>query len=183
MIAKLLKKTVLFLALGLIILTSCQEQNTADKAKNQRAQIEEMEQHLFEIREQTLDLVLADSMILLYKKYAIEYPNDSASVDYLFKSAEVEMGINKNQDCLNTLTLIQNSYPDNEIIPTVLHFKAFVYDDKFQEFDKARACLDELINNYPEDRLIENAIGYRNMIGKDPQELFRKADSTQAVAQ
>jgi tetratricopeptide (TPR) repeat protein len=178
---KTLRNSILFMTLALFILTSCQQQTTAEKAADLRNEISKLQQQLFENRTEAMDLVKADSMIMLYKKYAITYSNDTLAVDYLFKAAEVEMGVNKNEDCIATLTLIQNKYPDNEIIPMVLHFKAFVYDDKFEDFDKARATLDELIENYPNNSLIENAKAYRNMIGKDPAELFEKADSAAVV--
>jgi len=176
-----LTQSVLFMILGMMIFTSCEQQKPAVKAKNLRDEINNLQSVLFDNRNQTLDMVKADSMVLLYKKYAIEFPNDTMSAQYLFKAAEVEMGIDKNKNCIATLSLIQQRYPDNEIIPMVLHFKAFVYDDKLHDYDKARACLDELIEKYPENSLIENAKAYREMIGKDPAELFEKADSTAAI--
>jgi TolA-binding protein len=124
-----------------------------------------------------LDMDKADSMVDLYFEYVEEFPDDTLSVRYLFKAAELQMGMNKNLECINTLTKLQDNYPDCGIMPMVLHFKAFVYDDKFQDFDKARACLDELITKYPNDPLVPNAKAYREMIGKDPNEVFRQNDS------
>lgn len=162
---------------GIVVLVSCQESNNQNSVDVLKEKVETYQTQLFQDRNQPLDITKADSMIALYKDFASQYPEDSVSVEYLFKAAEVEMGMNKNDDCINTLSLIQSTYPNHDIIPMVLHFKAFVYDDKFQDFDKARASLDELIEKYPEDKLIENAKAYRDMIGKDPEELFRRADS------
>lgn len=167
--------------LGVGVLVSCQGSNGEDGAVILKDKVEAYQDQLFQNRNQPLDIAKADSMIMLYKDFASQYPEDSAAVEYLFKAAEVEMGMNKNEDCIGTLSLIQNKYPNHIIMPMVLHFKAFVYDDKFEDFDKARACLDELIQNYPDDKLIENAKAYRDMIGKDPEELFRRADSAQVA--
>ena len=100
------------------------------------------------------------------------------SVEYLFRAAEIQMGLNKNEECIKSLSFIQKRYPNSKIMPMLLQFKAFVYDDKLQDFDNARACIDELIEKYPESELIPNAKAYRVMIGKNPEEVFRSMDTT-----
>ena len=165
------------LALFAIIFTACGSSGKSETEADLMTQISTMEAGLYNSSNGILDMVKADSMVDLYEAFVAAFPSDSLSPRYLFKTAELQMGMNKNEDCIATLSRIQNEYPDCAFMPTVLHFKAFVYDDKFQDYDKARACLDELIEKYPDDPLIPNAKAYRNMIGKDPNEVFKQQDS------
>ena len=177
MIMRLLKSWVIMLSVSMFIITSCQQTDVKKEAKDLRSEINNLEKELMQ-GTQTLDIVKGDSMVYLYKRFAVEYPNDSMSVEYMFRAAEIQMGLNKNKECIATLNDIQRIYPDAKIMPILLQFKAFVYDDKFKAYDDARACLDELITKYPDNALVENAKAYRNMIGKDPNEMFQELDST-----
>ena len=171
-----------FALITLLFLTSCQTEVKKELTiEDHRMEVEQYQKELFSAEYTALDVFKADSMILLYKSYAEEYPEDSMSIQYLFKAAEVQMGIDKDLDCIATLSQIQNTYPDSKIIPMLLQFKAYVYDEKLHEYEKAIMIMDELIENYPDDKLIPNAKAYRDMIGKDPQELFQRADSTQSI--
>ena len=176
----ILKTWVAVLSISMLVLTSCEQTSVKNEAKDMRSELNRLEKELMQ-GNQTLDLVKGDSMVVLYKKFAVKYPNDSMSVEYLFRAAEIEMGMDKNEECIATLNNIQRLYPNSEKIPLLLQFKAFVYDDKFKAYNKARACLDELIENYPDNVLVENAKAYRNMIGKDPNEMFQELDTTQTA--
>jgi len=173
----LLRNSIIVLGLSMFVFVSCQQTDVKKEAKDLRTELNTLQKELM-ANPQTLDAVKGDSMVLLYKKYAIKYPNDSMSVEYLFRAAEIQMGLNKNEECIKSLSYIQKTYPNSKVMPMLLQFKAFIYDDKFNDFDKARACMDELIENYPESELIPNAKAYRNMIGKNPEEIFGKMDST-----
>jgi outer membrane protein assembly factor BamD (BamD/ComL family) len=176
----ILKIWIAVLGISMLVLTSCQQKSVKNEAKDLRANLNRMEKELMQ-GNQTLDLVKGDSMVVMYKKFAVQYPNDTMAVEYLFRAAEIEMGMDKNQECIATLNDIQRMYPNSEKIPLLLQFKAFVYDDKFKAYNKARACLDELIEKYPDNVLVENAKAYRNMIGKDPNEMFQELDTTQTT--
>jgi len=174
---KFLKKSILFIGISTVVLISCQQQSSAtDEAADLRSKLNNLQSRLMKSN-QELDMEKADSMVYLYKKYAVMYPNDSLTVEYLFHAAQVQMGMNKNNECIETLNFIQEKYPDAKVMPMLLQFKAFIYDDKFKDYDKAKESLDELIEKYPESELIPNAKAYREMIGKDPEEIFSKSDS------
>ena len=164
----------------MITFVSCNESKVVETPETLGAKIDNLQAELFSDNTKAIDIVKADSMIDMYLQYAETFPEDSSAVEFLFKAAEVQMGIEKNMECISTLSQIQNKYPEANILPMVLHFKAFVYDDKLKDYDKARASLDELIERYPNDNLVPNAKAYREMIGKDPNEMFRKVDSLNA---
>jgi len=116
-----LKFSVIFIILGLVIFSSCQQQAPIVSAQNLRDEIAAMQDKLFNNPQQALDIAKADSMIMLYKKYAIEYPKDSLSANYLFKAAEVEMGVEKNQNCSDSC----HASVHCEVIHFVIHAIAY----------------------------------------------------------
>ena len=176
------KISLVIILMAALFISACQTKNNNENSMDgQRAAIDAMQTRLYSASTGAIDMVKADSMIMLYKAFAQDYPSDSMALQYLFKTAEVQMGVNKNMESIATLEQIESQYPDANILPMLLQFKAFIYDDKLHDYDKARATLDELIEKYPNDKLVPNAKAYRNMIGKDPEEMFRKADSTHAA--
>jgi len=176
-----MRKFSLVLVLIMVVFTACQHNDNASNQEVLKSQIMVLQKNLMKNFDR-IDPVQADSMIVLYKEYANDFPDDSISADYLYRAAGVEMGLERNEACIQTLSLIEKRYSKSDLMPTVLQLKAFIYDTKFQDYDKAKAILNQLIEDYPNDELIPNAKAYRDMIGKDPEELFRKVDSTQALS-
>ncbi|MCK5857101.1 MAG: tetratricopeptide repeat protein [Bacteroidales bacterium] len=168
------------LVLGMVLMASCQGLDKDSQQGDLKQQVMHLQERLMKASA-SIDPAQGDSVVALYKMYAEEYPDDSISVEYLYRAAGVEMGMDKNENCLQTLALIEQRYPNSDLIPSLLQLKAFIYDTKFQDYDKARAAINELVEKYPNDKLTPNAKAYRDMIGKDPEELFRRIDSTQAA--
>jgi len=109
---------------------------------------------------------------VLYKEYAVKYPEDSVSVKYLFKAAQVEVGLGESLVAIHTLDTLINRYPNAEIIPNVLQFKAFIYDDRLDRVNKAAAALDIIIEKYPDCDIIDNVKAYKETLGKSPEEII-----------
>ena len=168
------------LVLGVVLMASCQGLDKDSQQGDLKQQVMHLQERLMKASA-SIDPAQGDSVVALSKMYAEEYRDDSISVEYLYRAAGVEMGMDKNENCLQTLALIEQRYPNSDLIPSLLQLKAFIYDTKFQDYDKARAAINELVEKYPNDKLTPNAKAYRDMIGKDPEELFRRIDSTQAA--
>ncbi|RUA25620.1 MAG: hypothetical protein DSY76_06570 [Bacteroidetes bacterium] len=175
-----MKNKIVLGLLALVFLVSCQQKTSQSTQENLKSKVMVLQKQLMK-NTANISVAQGDSMVDLYIEYANTYPDDSISVEYLYRAAGVQMGMEKNKDCLATLTMIEERYPKSDIIPSVLQLKAFIYDTKFQDFDKAKAAIDELIEKFPDDKLVPNAKAYRDMIGKDPEELFRRVDSAEAV--
>jgi outer membrane protein assembly factor BamD (BamD/ComL family) len=170
------------LVLAMSVLASCNENSNVSSQEELNQNILVLQKRLMK-NSASINTEQGDSMIALYKQYAEEFSEDSIAIEYLYRAAGIEMGMERNEACVQTLVLIQERYPKSDLIPSVLQLEAFIYDTQFQDYDKARAILDKLIKDYPNDKLTPNAKAYRDMIGKNPEDLFRKVDSTQALNQ
>ena len=136
------------------------------------SRIDTLEYHIYESGEKLLDNRKPKEVSVLYKEYATKYPKDSISVKYLFKAAQVEVGLGENLIAIHTLDTLIIRYPNAEIIPNVLQFKAFIYDDRLDRVNKASETLDIIIKDYPNCDIINNVKAYKATLGKSPEQII-----------
>lgn len=153
-----------------IIISSCQPKLNEKEIIVNR--IDTLEYIIYESGAKLLDDRKPKEVSVLYKEYSAKYPNDSISFSYLFKAAQVELGLGENLLAIHTLDTIINRYPNNKLIPNVLQFKAFVYDDRLNRVNEAAETLDIIIKNYPDCDIIDNVKAYKTTLGKSPEEII-----------
>ena len=167
---------VIIALLGLTIF-SCQPKVSEKETIVNR--IDTLEYIIYESGEKLLDNRKPKEVSVLYKEYALKYPEDSISVKYLFKAAQVEVGLGESLIAIHTLDTLINRYPNAEIIPNVLQFKAFIYDDRLDRVNKAAAALDIIIEKYPDCDIIDNVKAYKETLGKSPEEIILEMEAMQ----
>ena len=140
------------------------------------SRIDTLEYIIYESGDKLLDNRKPKEVSVLYKEYAVKYPKDSISVKYLFKAAQVEVGLGESLAAIHTLDTLINRYPNAAIIPNVLQFKAFIYDDRLDRVNKAAEALDEIIEKYPDCDIIENVKAYKATLGKSPEQIIREME-------
>jgi tetratricopeptide (TPR) repeat protein len=169
--------------LFLIAVASCT--NTENEKADLRLKIDSLEIKVLNGTIEMLDNRIPLQLGKMMKDYARLYPQDSVTPVYLFKSAQIEVNTGQSIQAIATLDTLILLQPKHKIVPSVLQFKAFIYDDRLGEYDNAAKVLDELINNYPDAGvdIIENAKAYKASLGKTPEqiilemELAEKSDS------
>jgi outer membrane protein assembly factor BamD (BamD/ComL family) len=173
---------LLVIALVAIFAFSCQPKNSEKDLMI--AQIDSLETIIFNHPEQLLDDRKPNEIVVLYHKFASLYPQDSLSPSYWYKSSQVEVGLGKSIEAINSLDSLINEYPTHQLIPAALQFKAFILDDRLGKIDEAAAVLDYLIKNFAESdsMMIENAKAYRASLGKSPQQILDEIEKINAQA-
>lgn len=160
------------------ILVSCL--STTEKAIEEISEIE---------KELTLDSTgviipeKADRVTQLYLHFVEKFPNHPNSPLYLFHGADISMNIGKYNMAIDMLNDLIENYPESEKVPTSLHLRGFIYEDKINDLEKAKASYQELIDKFPNHELAENAKGCINNLGISPEELIKmwqKQDSLKA---
>lgn len=168
------KLSVLLVAFIAIIMISCQPQVKVDEKEQIVNRIDTLEYCMYNSKEKLLDDKKPNEVIHLYKEFIKKYPEDSMSVVYNFKAAQVELRLGKSLLAIKTLDSLIIRYPDAEIVPNVLQFKAYILDDRLNNYNEARDVLTQLIENYPESDLVDNAKAYRENLGKSFDEIIIK---------
>ncbi len=171
----------LFVAISLISF-SCNSPKV-DERKVLADEIDTLAYQVFESDVKLLDNHKQKRLVEVYKQYAQKYPDDSLSIKYWFRAAQIQVNLGESQKAIHTLDSLIANYPKAKIIPSALQFKAFIYDDRLGQIDEARATLDELINNFPESELVENAKAYKETLGKSPEEIIAELEAKAKKAQ
>jgi outer membrane protein assembly factor BamD (BamD/ComL family) len=172
---------LVFVIIAVLISTvfSCQQQPKVNEKETLVNRIDTLEYQIYESGEQLLDDKKPTEISVLYKKYASLYPNDSISFSYMFKAAQVDLGLGTPLVAIRTLDSLMILFPKNKLIPNVLQFKAYIYDDRLDRVTKASQTLDIIINEYPDCEIIENVKAYKASLGKSPEEIILEMEAKQ----
>ncbi len=141
-----------------LILLACACQSQEPPTLEER--IEAMEE---QTRKDTLmNMALADSLTSAYLQYADERPEDSLSVIYLSRAADIfkEMP-RKGLKAINVYNRIEHEYPEHPMAGRSVFMIGFVYDERYQDKERARKAYEYFIETYPEHELVPEA---RNLL-------------------
>jgi len=145
-----MKKIVL--ALVVITFFSC-------KSEKQKLteQIELNEKKLFNDSTKMLSINVADEELKAYKKFAEQFPQDSAAPVYLFKAADLAHGMRRNREAVDIYKQFLSKYPDNAKVAPCLFLEAFIYDNDLKQKDSAKILYKQFLEKYPNHMLASSA--------------------------
>ncbi len=127
--------------------------------------------------------LLNDSVALktfdLYREFADKYSEDSLSADYLFKAADLALGMRQATKAIESLNLLRERYPDSDQGEAALFMQAFIYDTEMNDKDKAKSIYKEFMEKYPGHPLHSSAkASYEQLAaGLSDEELIRLFES------
>lgn len=96
-------------------------------------------------------------IIETYEDYYNNFPEDTLSPLYLYKSAIKFVEIEKYGKAVKNLDLLAKNYNSYKKLPEILFFKAFLQEEKLGENENAIRSYKELIKQFPEDKLSKDA--------------------------
>lgn len=143
-------------------------------------QITQKEKSLFDTLTLTPDTTKANELIKLYEQYASNYPDDSNSIKYLFRSAEICSNIGKAEESVIIIDKIIKTYPEDKLIPIVMHYKGFLYEERIKDLDKAKKSYEDLIKAFPNSDLAVSAQACIDNLGKTDLEIIKEFEKMQS---
>ena len=167
---------VFFLAFVVILITSCNSQ----KADYETITLKE--KNLFDSLTLSPDVTKANEIIRLYSEYADKYPDDTNSIKYLFRAAEINSNIGKVNESIILLNRIIKNYPQNNLIPIVLHYKGFLFEERLKDYEKAKLAYSELIRRFPDTELALSARACIDNLGKTDEQIIEEFEKMQSLA-
>ena len=179
-------KTVRTLAILYLstILFSC----TTDKNKLINV-IASGEEKLLDSKMEIKDTSAVSSLRKNYILFADTYIADSASGTYLFRAADLSIGLNQTNEAVQLLDRIILKYPDHPKSASALFYQAFIYDSYLHLTASAMEKYRLFINKYPNDQMVPSASATLLQLetGLSDEELVKsfqhKNDSLSAVGQ
>ena len=168
-----MKKTLLLLA-GVLLLVSCSP-NREKQLKN----IEEREQAI-----SSLDIIADDSeldnMLVLYRSFAADFPDDSLAPVFLQRAADLSISLGRQDEAVSLLDTIINLYPGFEDIGGCWFLKGYAYETA-EQFDQAREAYTYFVDNYPDHYLAPDTRKTLPYLGMSPEEMLEAILNTEKL--
>ncbi len=153
----------------MLIFTACS--SSKEKLNEQIAKTEK------EISQQ-YDTVKMRQLVELYQEYVQEFPKDSLSGEYLFRSGSLNMTLGKGADALRDFTNFINLFPQNNLLPEAYYYKAHIYENIMFDFVVAKTAYYDFLARYPEHKLAMDATFSLQYLGKSTDEIIALFEQT-----
>lgn len=172
-------RIVLTVIISAIVFYSCESgsNKTNDDNNVTLDDINKLESELYGTNTGAPDMEKAKLLASHYVDYADLYPNDSNSVEFLFKASDIYMNTGDPKLTLTIFNKILSQYPDYRNIPIVMFLKGFVYEDQLHDYTNAKKYYLEFLDKYPDSDFADDAIVSINNLGKSPEELIKEFES------
>ena len=157
------------------------EQKTIAKAPPRDqyiAQIKTLEKEMHKSPE--INNATANLAIKAYSDFAMFFPDDSLSPDFLFKAGEVATAAKKYKQALIYYQTITSKYPDYKYVKESLYLQGFLLDNFLNDDAGAKIIYEEIIAKYPTTNYAADAKAAINNFGKTDEQLieeFKKKNS------
>ncbi len=122
----------------------------------------------------------AFAMISCYKQFADGYPKDERAPEYLFLGGDVANGLKQYTQAVVLYKRIYERYKDYEKRPMALFLIAHTYDENLKDYDQARVYYQKCIDEFPDQRVAQDAAGALAIMGMSPEEIIQYFESKNA---
>lgn len=164
------------LILAFLIISACK--NPQEKLIGK---IKQNEQILFNDSLRTLNDSVANVTIEMYKSYARQFPEDSSAAEYLFKAADLALGVQKGAVALECLKTLIEKYPGSAKASSALFMQAFINETVLDDKEMAKSIFNQFMEKYPNHPLYTSAkASYEQLqAGLSDEDLIRLFESRQ----
>lgn len=157
-----MKKT-LIIFLSVLLLAAC--------GNNREKDLDEIK--AYEARISMFDVAVhadkADTLTGLYRHFIEEYPDDSLAPLFMLRMAEIAINTGDNDEAIDLLDNLENTYSDYEDLAGCLFLKGQAYEAN-EQYNEARECYTRFVENYPDHYLAADTRRLIPLIGLTPEE-------------
>ena len=168
-----MKKIIIFTLFSALII-SCSNNKEKEISK-----IKDLEKATLSSNTVSIDYNKAKELVDAYINFVKNYSKDSACANYLFKAANISMNIGKAQLSVELFDQIIKDYSGFNKVADCMFMKAFVYDDKLKNINKAREAYKAFLNKYPSNEFADDAQACLDNLGKTPEQLIKEFEAKQ----
>ena len=149
--------------------------------------ITSIENRLFSPTATGFDKVKADSLLASYESFMKHFPEDSLTLKFTFKAANLAMNMGDGAHAIVLFDKFIEKYPDHPKARVSMFFKAYIYENQIKNLDKAKEIYLQFIEKYPDGEFTADARMALQNLGKSPEQMIRefdakrKADSTRVA--
>jgi tetratricopeptide (TPR) repeat protein len=122
----------------------------------------------------TLDPIIAGQALLAYSNFTTQFPTDSLTPDYLFKSGEIATATMQYPQALKYYETITNNYPNYKMIKESLYLQGMLLDNYLNQDDKAKVIYEAVIAKYPTTSYASDSKAAIQNLGKTDEQLIKE---------
>jgi outer membrane protein assembly factor BamD (BamD/ComL family) len=157
-------KILLFTLVTLFTITSC-----SNPKKKLNDNISTLEKELYV--SQSLDKSKGENLINLYAEFAKQFPEDTASANYLYKAAEISMNLQLGVKAIGYYDDLLSAYPNYSKKAECIFLKAFIYENQLNNLEEAKKYYTQFLDEFPTHQLAKDAEASLKYLGKSAEEL------------
>jgi len=174
---------LLFVFLLPVCLFSCTGNSGKDNSEKERllGQIKESEKVMYDDTLSDVNVSVANNAIMLYSRYANEFPDDTTSAEYIFRAGELCKALKKGKMALNYYEKIENEYPSYGKMQLVIFMQGFVNETILGDFEKAKYHYERYIAKYPKSPMSTSLKTVIENLGKSDEELMKEFKNKENV--
>jgi len=121
------------------------------------------------------DAEVAGGLIKAYLDYANAFPGDTLAPDYIFRAGEIATRAGSYDQAIMLFHNVSDKYPEYKYVVEALYEEAMIYDSKLPgQAEKARPIYEQIIRNYPKNKLAEDSKVAITHLGKSDEELVKE---------
>jgi tetratricopeptide (TPR) repeat protein len=117
---------------------------------------------------------LTERILLRYRDYISMNPRDSISAEYLFKAADLSLGVGNPEGSITHIDRLITDFPNFRKAPEMMLFKGFVYEVHLNQHANAVKAYQAMISRYPNHRLTNDARAAIDNLSLSEEELLEK---------
>lgn len=121
----------------------------------------------------TMNMDVAPQVAKKYCKFVEQNPNDTTAPAWLFHAMEINIKLEELDKSIKLGNQLLEQYPESKWAPRTLFFMAnYIYDERLHDLDKARVTYEQLIKDYPNSDLVDDAKLSIEYLGLSPEEIL-----------
>jgi len=181
--SKIIRNFKLFL-IGIVTLfiVACGNNNADQYASYTGEQLNHRNQYMDHLKLMEINLMKSDEIndsaarhaIKVYADYAMFFPNDSLSANYLFKAGSIATGSKKYKQALIQYQTITSKYPNFKYVMESLYLQGFLLDNFMNDDAGAKLIYEKVIAKYPNTNCSRDAQLAINNFGKTDEQLIEE---------
>jgi tetratricopeptide (TPR) repeat protein len=144
---------------------------------NATAYIDYLGTQIFDDSLNRFDQISATYYVDACEAFAMVLPGDEASIDHLYRAAEVARSLRTFGKAVEIYDWIYNDYTNNEKAPQALFLKAFTYDNDLGDYDAARVYYEEFLEMYPDHHFSDDTEFLLQNLGKSDEEILESLNA------
>jgi outer membrane protein assembly factor BamD (BamD/ComL family) len=166
------KYTLLTVVLALAVLSGC-----SPSREKSVSTITSLESRLFSPAATGFDKVKADSLLAAYESFMKRFADDSLTLKYTFKAANLAMNMGDAAKAIGLFDKFIEKYPDHPKAAVSMFFTAYIYENQLKNLEKAKEIYLQFIEKYPNGDFTNDARVALQNLGKTPEQMVQEFEN------